>query len=99
MDQKLEHEPQPELQLPGRTERVDTCTDSNSIYIVPGGGRSVNLTGGSGQQPVQGGTGQVKIGEVEEVVEASTWLDCDPFSYRVGPRYLQIQRARQEKLT
>jgi hypothetical protein len=48
----LEGNTQPELQLPGRAERIDTCSDPNAVYIVPGVCGSVDLPGSSRQQVV-----------------------------------------------
>src|SRR5271167_225422 len=44
---ELERDPQPELNLPWRPERVDACADPDAIYIVPRGGGPVDLSCGS----------------------------------------------------
>jgi len=45
----LETELQPKLYLPRRTKGIHSRPDSNPIYIVPRGSRSIDLTGGTRQ--------------------------------------------------
>jgi hypothetical protein len=47
---RLEGEPQPELDLPGRAERIDACSYPNTVYVVPSGSYSIDLSRGSRQQ-------------------------------------------------
>src|SRR5450631_1582895 len=51
----LEGEPQPELQLPGRAERVDACSYPNAVNVVAQTSSAVDLTGGSRQQSIERG--------------------------------------------
>src|ERR1700732_4014140 len=50
---ELERDPQPELDLPWRAERIDARADPDSIYIVPSGSGSIDLACTSRQQSVE----------------------------------------------
>jgi len=61
----LEGEPQPELDLPGGTERVNSRSDPNTVHVVPGRSGSIDLSRGSRQQSIERGRRQIKVCEVE----------------------------------
>jgi len=44
---KLERDPQPELQLPGGAERIDTCSHPDAVHVVTCASSAVNLPGAS----------------------------------------------------
>jgi ribosomal protein RSM22 (predicted rRNA methylase) len=69
----LEGEPQPELDLSRRAERVDPCPHPNAVDIMAGGSSSIDLSGCSRQQSVQRSAWQIKVGKVEKIVETDTW--------------------------
>ena len=60
----LEGEPQTELDLSGRTKRVDTCSHTNAIYIVPSASGAVDLPGSSGQRSSRALPGKSKLAKL-----------------------------------
>jgi len=49
----LEGEPQPELDLPGSTERVDARSHPDAVHVVPFASSAVNLPRGSRQKAIE----------------------------------------------
>lgn len=91
----LEGQPQAELDLPLRAQRVHAraVADSELLLIRPRG--SVDgACAGAEQDTVHRVWWQVEVGEVEEVVEADVGFDGKSLRNRVPPCQLQVSGAQ-----
>ena len=94
----LEGHPQPELYLPRGPERVDTSSDANAIYVVCSGSSPIDLSRCPVQQAMERGCRQIKVREVEEVVESDAWLDGEVFVEGVTPRDFEVELTQPRQI-
>ena len=90
----LKDDTKTKLNLSGRAQLVDACSDPDAIHVVAGGSRSIDLPCCSRQKPIESSTRQVKLGKVEKVIETRARLECNPLSDLVRPSDFQIQSTQ-----
>ena len=95
---ELENEAQPEVDLPWGTEAVDTSSDANAIYVVCSGSSPIDLSRCPVQQAIERGCRQIKVREVEEVVESDAWLDGEVFVEGVTPRDFEVELTQPRQI-
>src|SRR6202022_550128 len=94
----LEREPQAELDLAGSAERVDAGSNAYAINVMTRASRPVDLPGSSDQQAVHHVPGQIKVGEIEQIVETDAGLHRDPLANCVGPTDFRIEGAQPRQI-